>query len=112
MQRANPVRFVAAIWRRLFDDSIESAAGSIDFFRLDVEIGRTTVNVQSYIELTGLDLLLDVACDPRLLRIDKNNGKRLVYSFVPVDEFASGGSGFATENVQTKQTARATMALY
>ena len=112
MQRANPVRFVAAIWRRSFDDCSESDACSIDFFRSDVEIGRTTVNVQSYIELTGLDLLPDVVCDPRFPRIDKNNGKRLVYSFVPVDEFASGGSGFETENVQTKQTARATMALH
>jgi hypothetical protein len=73
--------------------------GAIDFFRLHSEIGGAAVNVQSFIELAGIDLLPDVVCEPGFARIDKNNGKRLVYFFVPVDECAGGGSGFEAEDI-------------
>jgi hypothetical protein len=106
-QRADPHRFVAAVRSQAFEDLGELHVGSIDFVRSDSELGGATVNVQSFIELMGLDLSPDVVCDPRLARIDKNNGKRLICFFVPVYECMGVRGGFEAEEIQTEETTRA-----
>jgi len=106
-QRAHPHRFVAAVRSQLFEDSSELHVGSIDFFRSHSELGGATVNVQSFSEFMGLDLSPDVVCNPCLLRIDKNNGERLIGVFVPVYECMGVRGGFEAEEIQTEETTRA-----
>jgi len=54
-----------------------------------------------------LDLSPHIVCDPRLARIDKNNGKRLIGFFMPVYECMGVRGGFESEEIQTEETTRA-----
>lgn len=91
LQRPHPSRFVPTVRPQPFEDLGELRVGSIDFFRSHRDLGRATIDVQSFFEPVGLDLAAGVVREPCLIRISKNNGERLIHFFVPIYERASVG---------------------